>query len=268
MHHFTLTLSLFLSILVLTVVLSSSAQTGDTLPAEITCVPGTTVFLQGSGEVGTALLVQFNDIYVGGGTVKPGGVYVIPLNIDPATRAGEYPVTVEVRGTRDIIAETTCIVPGPVEAATRTPDPGSGSNDNDIPTDEADLDAEPSLTATPTRTPTRTPTPGSTATPSSTSDQSEAIEITIVRSPGRVNHGNTARLEIRAAPMTRCSIQVFYPDSPDGEPLVDGLQDKTTDQNGDVSWEWLVKDTIATGTHEVTVTCGDQIAETSITVLE
>lgn len=264
MHRFILTLSIVLSILVLTAVLSSAAQTSsDTLPEQITCVPGTTVFLQGRGDVGTALLVQFDGVYVGGGSVKPGGIYTIPLNIDPATKAGEYPVVVEVRGTREVIADTTCVVPGAAEETTGTPDPASV----DMPAEEADLDANPSSTASPTSTPTRAPT----ATPASTNEQTETIEsteITIVRAPGRVNRGDTALLEIRTEPITRCSIQVFYPDSPDGEPVVDGLQDQTTDQNGDLSWEWLVEDEVETGTHPIIVTCNDQTAETTITVLD
>lgn len=103
--------------------------------SQLSCPPGSTVVLSGpAAPVGDALLVRFDDRYVGGGVVKPGERYAIPLTIDPATRPGDHPIVVEQRNTRQVLAESVCVVPGasppaqpqptrPDQAATRTPVP-------------------------------------------------------------------------------------------------------------------------------------------------
>lgn len=83
-------------------------------PATPTCTPGTTVPLRGIGPKRSALLLRFGERYVGGGTTDSSGVYDLFLQIGDE-RPGEYLVTVEVRGTRQIVDSVTCIVPRPGE---------------------------------------------------------------------------------------------------------------------------------------------------------
>lgn len=118
-------------------------------PSRLDCAPGTTVWMRGQGhQAGTALLARFGDHYVGGGTVKPEGVYAIPLMIDPAMKSGEYPVTVEIRGSREVIDEALCIVPG-ADGSTPTP----VATDDVTPTSSRTGEATTTPTATPTLPP-------------------------------------------------------------------------------------------------------------------
>ncbi len=204
----------------------------------LTCIPGTTVILTGQAEtIGTGLLVRFDGAFVGGGSVKPGGTYAIPLQIDRRTRPGEYPVTVEVRHTRTVLNEAICVVPAPDEIP---PAPPSQPGNDLPPTEQTDVEQ---------------------------TEAEQVGEIVIVRAPGQVARGSMARLEVRATPLTGCSIRVFYPSYPDGMATADGLEDKMTDEQGDIAWNWRVGGNTAIGSHRVTVTCGDATAETTLVVI-
>lgn len=177
----------------------------------LTCVPGTTVILTGQAEpVGTGLLARFNGVLVGGGSVKPGGTYAIPLQIDRRTRPGEYPVTVEVRHTRTVLSEAICVVPAPHE-----------------------------ITPTPRRRPGDVTPTASPASPAEPTVQPAPVEqtgaVVIVRAPGTVARGSMTRLEAPAAPFTECAIRVFYPSYSDGRATAEGLTDKTADAQGNVA---------------------------------
>lgn len=93
----------------------------------LACPPTTPITLTGrGGEVGASLLLLFDGRYVGGGAVKPGGWWSIPLVVAPATPAGDHLVRVEVRGTRQILSQVVCVVPGAgAIVPTATPTPGT-----------------------------------------------------------------------------------------------------------------------------------------------
>ena len=68
-----------------------------------------------------------------------------------------------------------------------------------------------------------------------------------------VEAGSNATVTIQGTPNTEYKIHVYY-DS--GESTAQGLEAKTSDANGMVTWEWKVGSKTTTGTHAITVEGG------------
>jgi hypothetical protein len=95
-----------------------------------------------------------------------------------------------------------------------------------------------------------TPTPG-------------ASSVSLISVQGNVP-GGTASVSAQAAPNVRCSISYV---NPAGIPTqAAGLDDKTTDANGAVSWSWQLDATAQGGNGLVTVTCGGFSASSGIRI--
>jgi len=75
------------------------------------CVPGVPVPVEGQGPPNAALLLYFDGRAVGGTTSNARGAYALKLIVGEE-RPGDYPLEVQVRGTRDLVEEFTCRVPG------------------------------------------------------------------------------------------------------------------------------------------------------------
>jgi hypothetical protein len=84
----------------------------------VMCPPGTEIVFTGEGPPRTALLLAFEQRIVGGGSTDVGGRFRIPLAVGDE-RPGYYVVTVQVRGTKQVLRQWTCIVPE--FTPTRTP---------------------------------------------------------------------------------------------------------------------------------------------------
>lgn len=97
---------------------ANETPTGTLLPDSevVICVPSVPVFFEGQGPTNTALLLYFDGRPVGGATSDAQGAYRLQLIVGDE-RGGDYPVEVQVRGTREVVATETCRVPG----ATTTP---------------------------------------------------------------------------------------------------------------------------------------------------
>jgi len=85
-----------------------------------TCTPGVPVEIAGDGPPRAPLLLYFDERPVGGGSVAPNGRFALKLIVGQE-RAGEYKVTVRVRGTSQSLRQVTCSVPN----VTPTPLPGT-----------------------------------------------------------------------------------------------------------------------------------------------
>jgi hypothetical protein len=88
-------------------------QTSTPIPTPsdgVMCVPGTQIAITGEGPPRTALLLLFRQRIVGGDSTDAGGRFEIPLVVG-RERAGYYPVAVQVRGTKQVLLQFTCIVP-------------------------------------------------------------------------------------------------------------------------------------------------------------
>jgi len=75
------------------------------------CVPGVPVPVEGQGPPNAALLLYFGDRAVGGTTSDARGAYALQLIVGEE-RPGDYPLEVQVRGTRELVEEFVCRVPG------------------------------------------------------------------------------------------------------------------------------------------------------------
>ncbi len=78
--------------------------------AMLICPVGQPIALNGSGPAHTAFLLYFDTRVVGGGSVTANGAFTAHLVVGNE-RAGEYAVTVHVRGTTQILLQLTCSVP-------------------------------------------------------------------------------------------------------------------------------------------------------------
>lgn len=95
---------------------AQAAAPAPTPPSALTCAPGQTVLITGVAPPRAPLLLYFGSRVVGGGSARPSGEFAIPLTTG-SERVGMYTVTVQVRGTRQIVRALTCEVP----ATTPTP---------------------------------------------------------------------------------------------------------------------------------------------------
>ena len=113
---------------------------------------------------------------------------------------------------------------------------------------EAPTEAEPTEppTESPTKAPTEPPTP-----------------ISFTSYTDYVDAGAIASVTIQAAPNTDYSIHVFYDTS---ESKADGLETKTSDDNGFVTWEWKVGTNTSKGEHSITVRGGGTFETVKFTV--
>jgi hypothetical protein len=78
--------------------------------SELICFPGQPLVLTGDGPAHAAFLVYFGQRVVSGGSVSSSGRFATTLLIG-RERAGVYPITVRVRGTTQVLLETSCAVP-------------------------------------------------------------------------------------------------------------------------------------------------------------
>jgi hypothetical protein len=113
------------------------------------------------------------------------------------------------------------------------------------------------LTTPPTTTPPTT-TPATT-TPSPTTELT--LEIVSVTSP--VSPGQNATLVAKIAPGAACDITVYYKSGPS---TAQGLYPKTADNNGSVSWTWMVGTRTTPGSWRIVVTAtlgGKTVSQTT-----
>lgn len=94
----------------------------------------------------------------------------------------------------------------------------------------------------------------------------EAVSpITFTSYSKSVEAGSNATVTIQGKPNTDYSIHVYY-DS--GESNAEGLESKTSDGNGNVTWEWKIGAKTTPGTHSLTVEGGGAKNSVEFEVLE
>ena len=89
--------------------------------------------------------------------------------------------------------------------------------------------------------------------------------LTFQAAPASLTRGSNATITANAPANAYCTITVTYPNGPTH---VEGLQDKTADANGKVSWTWRVGSSAATGTTPVEIVCtanGQKLTATATT---
>lgn len=129
------------------------------------------------------------------------------------------------------------------------------------PTTEEPTTEEPTTeksTQKPTKKPTQKSTKKLTQKPT---EAPKNIEITNVSSS--VSPGEYAYISMQGEPNTDYSITVIYNSGPS---TAAGLYTKTSDSNGNVSWEWKVGTRTASGTYPIIISGGGKTYTTEFTV--
>ena len=91
----------------------------------------------------------------------------------------------------------------------------------------------------------------------------QVLDILSVTSP--IKGGQNATLSAKGKPNTAYDIKVVYSS---GESSAKGLEDKTSDANGNVSWTWKVGAKTKPGTYTITVKGGGETDTIKITVTD
>ena len=98
-----------------------------------------------------------------------------------------------------------------------------------------------------------------------TSNNSTTSNISLVSLTSPVSRGSDATVSMKGLPNTTCDIDVIYSS---GESKASGLEDKTSDSNGNVSWTFKVSSNVKPGTYEVKITDGSSNASYSLEVIQ
>jgi len=95
----------------------------------------------------------------------------------------------------------------------------------------------------------------------SQTDQNQPITFLAVSG---ARPGHEASVTVQATPNADCSITYTTPSGRASK--AKGLEDKTSDAEGKVSWSWLIGGRTTSGTGTVTVRCGQHSATTQIDI--
>jgi hypothetical protein len=80
----------------------------------------------------------------------------------------------------------------------------------------------------------------------------QPLPVTVISLTSPVSHGNAASITVRTAPEAACTITVTYKSGPS---RARGLDPKTADGNGVVSWTWIVGTRTTPGKWPIAVMC-------------
>jgi hypothetical protein len=122
----------------------------------------------------------------------------------------------------------------------------------------------PTPTPTPTPIPSPTPTPSPTRTPTVTPAATPlAMFLEIVSVTDPVGRGSQATLEAKTVPGANCTITVYYESGPS---QASGLDAKTADAEGRVSWTWRVGANTTLGSYRIVVTAENDGGQATTTI--
>lgn len=99
----------------------------------------------------------------------------------------------------------------------------------------------------------------------SNSNSTSTSDINLVSLTSPVSRGNNATISIKGLPNTAYDIDVMYSS---GASKASGLEDKTSDSEGNVSWTFKVSSNVKVGTYEVKITDGENSVSYSLEVIQ
>ncbi len=101
----------------------------------------------------------------------------------------------------------------------------------------------------------------STSSSDTTSNEDSNISLVSITSP--VSKGSEVTISIKGLPNTTYDIDVMYSS---GASKASGLEDKTSDSEGNVSWTFKVSSNVKSGTYDVIITDGEESVTYSLEV--
>ena len=166
------------------------------------------------------------------------------------------------------ITETTAPVTQPPETEPPKPTTQAPQTEPPAPVTQAPVTEPPKPVTEPpapvTQPPVVTEAPKPvTPPPVVTEAPKQVLDILSVSSP--IKGGQNATLSAKGKPNTAYDIKVVYSS---GESSAKGLEDKTSDANGNVSWTWKVGAKTKPGTYTITVKGGGETDTIKITVTD
>lgn len=131
-------------------------------------------------------------------------------------------------------------------------------NSSDFTTDmDLQSQTDPQYTVPLATTPPTTDPPATTIPqtdfPSTTPPVTESSGITFISWPETTSRNRDVTVKIKGTQNTTYSITVYYKS---GASTADGLEDKTSDANGNVSWTWHIGGRTSPGTFKIVVSGG------------
>ena len=99
----------------------------------------------------------------------------------------------------------------------------------------------------------------------SSNSNNSTSNINLVSMISPVSRGSDVTISIKGLPNTTYDIDVMYSS---GESKAKGLEDKTSDSEGNVSWTFKVSSNVKPGTYEVKITDGENSASYNLEVTE
>ncbi len=122
----------------------------------------------------------------------------------------------------------------------------------------------PPATAPTAPAPTTPPATAPTAAPSTPAETTPTTGgIQFIKWPEVISRNEIAEVTIQGKPNTKYSITVYYSSGPS---KAKGLEDKTSDSNGLVTWTWKVGGKTAAGTFRIVVSGGGEQQTVNFTV--
>ena len=100
---------------------------------------------------------------------------------------------------------------------------------------------------------------------SNSNSNNSTSNISLVSLTSPVSRGNNATISIKGLPNTTYDIDVKYSS---GASKASGLEDKTSDSEGNVSWTFKVSSNVKVGTYEVKITDGENSVSYSLEVIQ
>lgn len=99
----------------------------------------------------------------------------------------------------------------------------------------------------------------------SSNSNNSTSNINLVGLTSPISRGSDVTVSIKGLPNTNYDIDVIYSS---GESKASGLEDKTSDSEGNVSWTFKVSSNVKPGTYEVKITDGEDSASYSLEVTD
>ena len=174
---------------------------------------------------------------------------------------GDYPPGYTLDITTQIETEPPAPVTQPPETEPPKPTTQAPQTEPPAPVTQAPV-TEPPAPVTQPPVVTEAPKPV-TPPPVVTEAPKQVLDILSVSSP--IKGGQNATLSAKGKPNTAYDIKVVYSS---GESSAKGLEDKTSDANGNVSWTWKVGAKTKPGTYTITVKGGGETDTIKITVTD
>ncbi len=89
----------------------------------------------------------------------------------------------------------------------------------------------------------------------------EQLSVRLISVISPVSPGNAASITVRSAPSAACTITVAYKSGPS---QAQGLDPKTADKDGIVSWAWIVGTRTTPGEWPIRVTCSADSGQSTL----